>query len=84
MRTLALTLPLGLLLLAPPAFADVADGGTTDGDTTEDGGEDEGGDDDGDEDDKDGCGDDDATTGASLLLGLGMLAGLRRRALAAR
>lgn len=83
MRTLALTLPLALLFLAPPAFADVADGGTTDG-GTQDGGDDDGGDDE-EEDDDDGCGDDDdATTGASLLLGLGMLAGLRRRALAGR
>lgn len=83
MRTLTLSLPLALLLVAPPAFADVADGGTTDGGATEDGGTDDGGDDE-EEEEKDGCGGDDATSGASLLLGLGMLFGLRRRSMSAR
>ncbi len=67
------------LLLAPPSFADViSDGGQADGGGGDGGGgsEDGGGDD---EKDEDGCKSSKAASGASLGLGLLLLAGSQRR-----
>ena len=91
MRTLALILPLalGLSTLSRPAFADVADdsGNSTGDDAGDDGGDD--GDDDDDDDDSGEDDDDDdkgcmyvaanPVTGLSLVLGVGLVLGLRRR-----
>lgn len=87
MRRLACTLPLALLLAAPPALADVADDTAFGGDEGggEEGGEagtgDDGEDEDEDADDDKGCAHAalNPVTGVSLLVGAGLLLGLRRR-----